>query len=205
MCRRLAREEGVFVGPSAGANVVAALRVARETRAVPGARSSRCSATAASGTSPRTSGRSHDRARPNVARANPPSTAAEAYPEECCGALLGATVDGDVRVTRRRAGPERVGRSSATPLLDRPRWTTAARAARRRESGLGLVGFYHSHPDHPAVPSEYDREHALPFFHYSDCGRRGGPPAGDDVAGSSPRIAGVVRREELCAVDGPEE
>lgn len=32
--------------------------------------------------------------------------------------------------------------------------------------GLTLVGYYHSHPDSPAIPSEYDREHALPNFVY---------------------------------------
>lgn len=34
------------------------------------------------------------------------------------------------------------------------------------ERGLNLVGYYHSHPDSPATPSEYDREHALPNFVY---------------------------------------
>jgi proteasome lid subunit RPN8/RPN11 len=43
---------------------------------------------------------------------------------------------------------------------------------RRRD----LLGFYHSHPDHPAVPSEYDREHALPFFHYVVLGVSSGEP-----------------------------
>jgi proteasome lid subunit RPN8/RPN11 len=32
--------------------------------------------------------------------------------------------------------------------------------------GLSLVGYYHSHPDHPAIPSEFDRVHALPNFRY---------------------------------------
>jgi proteasome lid subunit RPN8/RPN11 len=32
--------------------------------------------------------------------------------------------------------------------------------------GLTLVGYYHSHPDSPAIPSEYDRVHALPNFRY---------------------------------------
>lgn len=34
------------------------------------------------------------------------------------------------------------------------------------EKGLTLVGYYHSHPDSPAIPSEYDRDHALPNFVY---------------------------------------
>jgi proteasome lid subunit RPN8/RPN11 len=32
--------------------------------------------------------------------------------------------------------------------------------------GMSLVGYYHSHPDHPAIPSEFDRVHALPNFRY---------------------------------------
>src|SRR3972149_7935958 len=34
------------------------------------------------------------------------------------------------------------------------------------DKGLDLIGFFHSHPDHPAVPSEFDREHALPWWSY---------------------------------------
>ena len=37
---------------------------------------------------------------------------------------------------------------------------------RAREAGLDLLGFYHSHPDHPARPSQYDLDHAWPFFSY---------------------------------------
>ena len=37
---------------------------------------------------------------------------------------------------------------------------------RARESGLELLGFYHSHPDHPARPSQYDLDHAWPSFSY---------------------------------------
>jgi len=35
-----------------------------------------------------------------------------------------------------------------------------------RSLKLDVLGFYHSHPDHPAKPSDYDREHALPFYSY---------------------------------------
>ena len=34
------------------------------------------------------------------------------------------------------------------------------------ERGLRLLGYYHSHPESPAIPSEYDRAHALPHFVY---------------------------------------
>ena len=41
---------------------------------------------------------------------------------------------------------------------------------------MELLGFYHSHPDHPAAPSAYDRDHAFPFFHYLVCAVASGVP-----------------------------
>ena len=35
-----------------------------------------------------------------------------------------------------------------------------------RKRGLKMVAFYHSHPDHPCKPSEFDRENALPWHSY---------------------------------------
>lgn len=35
-----------------------------------------------------------------------------------------------------------------------------------RKGGLEVVGFYHSHPDHPAEPSQHDLEHAMPWWSY---------------------------------------
>jgi proteasome lid subunit RPN8/RPN11 len=89
----------------------------------------------------------------------------ESYPEECCGALLGATRGGDARVDR----AERM--RNASRELRRRRYEIDPRdylSLERRVAGLGLtvLGFYHSHPDHPAAPSEHDRERALPFVHY---------------------------------------
>ena len=45
------------------------------------------------------------------------------------------------------------------------------------EKGLALVGYFHSHPDSPAIPSEYDRVHALPNFIYLIVSVRGGSAA----------------------------
>jgi len=47
---------------------------------------------------------------------------------------------------------------------------------RARQDGLLLLGFYHSHPDHPAIPSEYDRQHALPWYSYVIVSVQGGEP-----------------------------
>ena len=35
-----------------------------------------------------------------------------------------------------------------------------------RQQGLDVIGWYHSHPDHPARPSQYDRDHAWPWYSY---------------------------------------
>src|SRR5579864_1059570 len=87
------------------------------------------------------------------------------YPNETCGALLGRD-SGEGRevralypLTNRRDDSPR-NRFSITPEDFRE----AERAAAKL--GLELVGWYHSHPDHPARPSEFDREHAWPWYSY---------------------------------------
>jgi proteasome lid subunit RPN8/RPN11 len=87
------------------------------------------------------------------------------YPEECCGALLGTNEGEAVRVLE--AEPVENMRSDSRDRRFRIEPEQYRRLeALARERRRDLLGFYHSHPDHPAVPSEYDREHALPFFHY---------------------------------------
>jgi proteasome lid subunit RPN8/RPN11 len=93
------------------------------------------------------------------------SHGAETYPQECCGGLLGERVDGAVRIRRTERVPNgRIDRREDRYAIDPRDYLRLERLA--EGTGLSLVGIYHSHPDHPAVPSEYDREHAWPFFHY---------------------------------------
>jgi proteasome lid subunit RPN8/RPN11 len=85
----------------------------------------------------------------------------DAYPHECCGALIGR--DGIVTSTSplpnvTDEGPRRRFRVSDKDYLAVQRAADAA--------GDELIGFYHSHPDHPAVPSQYDLDHAFPSFAY---------------------------------------
>ena len=93
----------------------------------------------------------------------------EAYPHECCGALIGR--DGVVAATL--ALPNTTEEGPRRRFLVRP---ADYRDAERRASELGadLLGFYHSHPDHPARPSQYDLDHAWPFFSYVIVSVRGG-------------------------------
>jgi proteasome lid subunit RPN8/RPN11 len=88
-----------------------------------------------------------------------------AYPEECGGLLLGKQVGG-TRVVDEVLPLENVrpdSRHNRVELSPRD-YLRAEREAGRR--GLGVWGYYHSHPDHPAVPSGFDLAHA-PFTEWS--------------------------------------
>ncbi|MCX7993706.1 MAG: M67 family metallopeptidase [Fimbriimonadales bacterium] len=91
--------------------------------------------------------------------------ATEEYPHECCGALLGREGESK-RIIEQviRLANERIDERERRFYVSPQQVLMAERRA--REAGLLLLGFYHSHPDHPAVPSEYDREHALPYYSY---------------------------------------
>lgn len=87
------------------------------------------------------------------------------YPDECCGVLIGRT-SGDATVVERvlSVGNERQD-SRHNRFLISPETVLAAHKE-ARALGLDVVGYYHSHPDHPARPSEFDREHAWPGMSY---------------------------------------
>jgi len=85
----------------------------------------------------------------------------ETYPHECCGALVG----GDDGVTATVPLPNMTEEGPRRRFLVRPSDYQMAES-RARELGGELLGFYHSHPDHPARPSQYDLDHAWPTFAY---------------------------------------
>ena len=95
----------------------------------------------------------------------------ETYPNECCGALYGR--EGEVASTF--ALPNTTEEGQRRRFLVRPQ---DYRAAEKRATELGaeLLGFYHSHPDHPARPSQYDLDHAWPSFSYIIVSVRSGVP-----------------------------
>jgi len=82
----------------------------------------------------------------------------ETYPHECCGALLGR----DTEVADRSLYREI---HALHPLINR-RDDSPRNRFSVTSQGLEVVGWYHSHPDHPAKPSQYDREHAWPWYSY---------------------------------------
>ncbi len=103
------------------------------------------------------------------------------YPCECCGMLLGRA-DGETKEVRevvplknlrhdaRRAQEllplDDPGRETERNrfLIDPLEQLRVEKGARAR--GLDVLGYYHSHPDHPARPSGYDRDHAWPWYSY---------------------------------------
>lgn len=99
----------------------------------------------------------------------------ETYPYECCGAILGR--DGEAArevfdlmplANRRDDSP----RNRFEVTSDDVR--LAEKTARAQD--LELIGWYHSHPDAPARPSEYDREHAWPWYSYIIISVQSGQP-----------------------------
>ncbi len=94
------------------------------------------------------------------------SHASGTYPEECCGALLGKDHDDNRREVEDilRVDNTKDTNRARRYLIDPKALLAAERTARER--GLDVVGIYHSHPDHPSRPSEFDREHAMPFWSY---------------------------------------
>jgi proteasome lid subunit RPN8/RPN11 len=89
-----------------------------------------------------------------------------AYPEEGAGFLLG-TVEGEQRQVRALLELTNAREDAARHnryLLTAEDYLRGEQAAVRQ--GLDVVGVFHSHPDHPNQPSEFDREWALPWFSY---------------------------------------
>jgi len=97
-----------------------------------------------------------------------------AYPNEGGGLLIGRT-DGDTitvidiaEAENTFPTEEQFHRMGLAPTF----WAQAEDEADER--GLQIVGFYHSHPDHPAQPSEYDLAHAFPNLAYIIVSVQGG-------------------------------
>ena len=90
----------------------------------------------------------------------------DAYPEEGAGLLLGndngakRKVENLLPLSNAREDTARHNRYLITPQ-------DMLQGEREAESlGLDVIGIFHSHPDHPNRPSEYDREWALPWYSY---------------------------------------
>lgn len=92
--------------------------------------------------------------------------AEKSYPFECCGIIFGSIEKSGKlahsikSIENNFGGGEEYHRFLIT-AEDMMKGELYA-----RQNGLDVIGFYHSHPDHPAIPSDYDRDHALPVYSY---------------------------------------
>jgi len=134
--------------------------------------------------------------------------AIEAYPEECCGVLVGAEGGSgkevlDVIRVGNAKEEDRTRRFLITPEEFR-------RAEKEADAGgLGVMGFYHSHPDHPARPSQFDLEHAWPWCSYVIIAVEQGNPAAvkswvlkDDRSGFDEEVIESFERDEARPAHG---
>jgi proteasome lid subunit RPN8/RPN11 len=89
------------------------------------------------------------------------------YPNECCGFLIGSVdpLTQHRTVHRTLAALNRAGSDRGKRFAIVPQDLADLEEALEPE-GLTVLGFYHSHPDHPAVPSGFDTEHAWPWYSY---------------------------------------
>jgi len=88
------------------------------------------------------------------------------YPFECCGLMLGRFAEGrKVVVQTYPISNAREEEAKRNRFLIRPEELRRGEKY-ARENGFDVVGFYHSHPDDRAVPSQYDLEHAWPTYSY---------------------------------------
>lgn len=87
------------------------------------------------------------------------------YPYECCGFMLGYIRDDVRHITELRIQDNERENSKENRFLISPEaFRDAERYATNQD--LDMLGVYHSHPDHPADPSEFDRTHAWPWYTY---------------------------------------
>ncbi len=95
----------------------------------------------------------------------------QAFPHECCGLLLGE-MRGDHKIVHELWQVSNTWDGEDNPLADgessNRRFLIDPLAFKQAHDyahakGTGVVGTYHSHPNHPAQPSEFDRQHAFPW------------------------------------------
>ncbi len=89
------------------------------------------------------------------------------YPHECCGLILGQLQENGIKVALETfpISNAREEEAKRNRFLIRPEELLRGEQYAVKNE-LDVVGFYHSHPDHPAVPSGYDLEHAWPVYSY---------------------------------------
>jgi proteasome lid subunit RPN8/RPN11 len=97
------------------------------------------------------------------------------YPHECGGLLVGDLAKDNAKTVVETLPMENTAdvETRHDRVLIEPRALMLA-DRKAREKGLDVIGYYHSHPDDEAVPSQFDLDHALPVWSYIIVSVRGG-------------------------------
>lgn len=101
--------------------------------------------------------------------------AKDSYPDECCGIMIGTDMKGKKVLYVHRAENTNTERSKDRYIISPTEIFLMDKEARGQ--GLDIVGFYHSHPDHPNEPSQTDREWGQPKYSYVIVSVKGGETA----------------------------
>lgn len=90
--------------------------------------------------------------------------AESSFPDECCGFFYGK--DGETRIVEEALAVRnsKEGDKRRRFIISPEDYLKGEKYALEKETTL--LGVYHSHPNHPATPSEHDRQQAVPFFSY---------------------------------------
>jgi len=104
--------------------------------------------------------------------------AQQTYPFECCGFLLGSSDDGGLVLQVRRATNQSPNRTKRF-LISEKEYGQAQLAA--EDIGLTIIGFYHSHPDWPPIPSQTDMNSAAWDYFYLITSIHAGKPLDTNV------------------------
>ena len=94
------------------------------------------------------------------------------YPHECCGILLGKMTSPKRIMDAVKAENTNKERAVDRYEMNPDELLKIEREA--RQAGLEVVGVYHSHPDHPSSPSEFDRQRGWPEYSYIIVAVKGG-------------------------------
>lgn len=90
--------------------------------------------------------------------------ACRTYPHECCGFLYGTERPDRTIILSKPVDNSQKDEKKRRYQISSLAYMKAEQFANRHN--LTLLGIYHSHPDYPAIPSDFDAQHALPFFSY---------------------------------------
>lgn len=92
--------------------------------------------------------------------------AIEVYPHECCGFLFGELAEDDTRYVQTFMKVDNTREENRERRFEISASDYQKAELKAQKEDKDLLGVYHSHPDNPARPSEYDRSQALPVFSY---------------------------------------